>query len=74
MRHKLLAATTALLWLLNFGFVAAIQWWPDLGEFESVQRLLVGITLAVTFAWLLRRPGIEYRIGYRHGRKDQQTK
>lgn len=71
MLHKLLGPATMTLWALNFAFVAAIWWWPDLDEFDSGQRLLIGMTIAVTVAWLLRQAGIEYRIGYRHGRKDK---
>lgn len=71
MLHKLLGPTTMMLWVLNFAFVTAIRWWPDLDENGAGQRLLIGITIAVTVAWLLQRAGIEYRIGYRHGREDE---
>lgn len=72
MRHRLLPTATASLWVINVIYVIAIPAWPRLDDFDSGQRLLVGITIAVTLAWLLRREGIEYRIGYRHGRSDQK--
>lgn len=71
MRHKLLGPTTLLLWVLNAVFVCAAHWWPNLDNYDSAQRLLVGIMIVVTIAWLLHRAGIEFRIGYRQGRKDR---
>jgi 4-amino-4-deoxy-L-arabinose transferase-like glycosyltransferase len=71
MRHMLLLpATTLALWILNVGYVAIAARWPHL-TFEPGQRLLAIITIVVSIAWLLRREGIEYRIGYRHGRNDR---
>ena len=70
MRHMLLPATTMTLWILNVGYVATTVRWPHL-MFEPGQRLLATITIVVTIAWLLKRQGIEYRIGYRHGRRDK---
>ena len=70
MRHTLMGPATMVLWALNVALVAAIHWWPIIDRFDSAQRLLLGVTIAVTVAWLMRRPGIEYRIGYRQGRED----
>jgi hypothetical protein len=72
MRHTLLPGTTALLWILNVAYVAAIPVWPHIDAWDAGQRLLVMVTIVVTIAWLLRRQGIEYRIGYRHGREDRE--
>jgi hypothetical protein len=74
MRHKLLPTTTMGLWIINVAYVAAIPGWPHLDDYDSGQRLLLGITLAATLAWLLDRSGIEYRIGYRQGRRDRPNR
>jgi cytochrome b subunit of formate dehydrogenase len=71
MRHRLLPAATALLWIINVSYVAITHGWPHVGNYDSGQRLLLCATLAITLAWLLDRSGIEYRIGYRHGRNDR---
>lgn len=75
MRHMLLPATTLALWILNILYVIAVVH-PAIpitgrGAFEAGQRLLATITVVVTVAWLLKRQGIEYRIGYRHGQEDR---
>jgi hypothetical protein len=70
MRHTLLPAATLTLWILNVVYVVGVAARPHL-DFEPGQRLLAVITVVVTIAWLLRREGIEYRIGYRHGRNDR---
>ncbi|MEU4332372.1 hypothetical protein [Nonomuraea dietziae] len=72
MRHMLLPAAAALLWVINVAYAAALMGWPQLSDYDAGQRLFVGIAITVTIAWLLRRQGIEYRIGYRHGRNDQR--
>ncbi|TDE39947.1 hypothetical protein E1295_32235 [Nonomuraea mesophila] len=73
MRSMLLTSTTTALWVVNVLYVIAIRIaimepWP------ASQRLLLGITIAVTIAWLLHRNCLEYRIGYRHGRHDQRQR
>lgn len=72
MRHRLLPVLTILLWIVNVAYAAAVPVWPHLDMHDAGQRLLVGIAVVVTIAWLLRRQGIEYRIGYRQGRKDER--
>ncbi|GAA3209559.1 hypothetical protein [Nonomuraea helvata] len=74
MRH-ILPIAAAILWLANLVYVAAITWmplaWHESNRLEPVQLLTVGAAVAVTIAWQLHRQGIEYRIGYRHGRADR---
>lgn len=73
MRHKLLPATTLTLWILNAVVVACeAAGLRHLDDFDAGQRLLIGITIVVTIAWLLRREGIEFKIGYRQSSKDNK--
>lgn len=72
MRHLLLPASVVILWIANLAYLVAVPIWPHVDKYDSGQRLLVGVAIAVTIAWLIKRQGIEYKIGYRHGRKDQK--
>lgn len=75
MRHKMLTATTMGLWIINVVYVAAIHsGWPQLAGYDSGQRLFLCFAVVITLAWLLERAGIEYRIGYRHGRQDRHDR
>ncbi|MFI6813731.1 hypothetical protein ACIBG7_15025 [Nonomuraea sp. NPDC050328] len=70
--HKLLPALTILLWIANVAVVAIEHLvWPQIDEYDTGQRLLLGITITITIAWLLHKRGIEYKIGYRQGRQDR---
>lgn len=72
---KLLTVTTVSLWIVNVVIaVAEALGLPHLDDFDSGQRLLVGIMVVSTFAWILRRAGIEYRIGYRQGHDDRDDR
>lgn len=71
MRQRLLPTLTILIWIANVAYLVAVPIWPGVDDYDSGQRLLVGIAVVTTIAWLLKRQGIEYRIGYRQGRKDQ---
>lgn len=73
MRHTLPTATTTL-WILNVGYVILAEIDAGIRMHAPGQRLLIGIAITVTVAWLLHRHGIEYRIGYRQGRQDRKNK
>lgn len=58
------------LWIATFIYSLIVLVWPVEG-LAPLQRIVTTAAAVLTLMWWMDRCGLEYRVGYRHGRKNK---